>query len=257
MHLIANKGARYEGMGLLFKNTLVKNTNLSNRNSEILGIFNKINTTPVSSVIKNLIATVLPRMENLLDFIIAIQSKKLNEEYINPSGGIYRPWNPMSPLSSFDYNNININDGLDKYRELIAEFLHDTNQLIKTNNIITIGNIKLPLEYMDMIDFNNIYGICSNDPAKKYRHKSERVEAFENYVIISKKFFTMFKNKTTTLPMPDEDKKELMSILMNETTEIPREISLNENISLWNASCQKKYLKYKRKYLKLKNKMNQ
>ena len=257
MHLIANEGSTYEGMGLLFKNVLVKNTNLSNKNNEILDMFNEIDTNPFEPSIRKAISTVIPRMENLLDFIIAIQSKKLNEEYINPSEGIYRPWDPLSPLSSFDYNNININDGLDKYRELIAKFLHDTNQIIKTNNIITLGNIKLSLEYMDMIDFNTQYGVCSNDPEKKHLHKPERVTAFKNYIIISKNFFTMFKNKITTLPMLDEDKKELMCILMDDITEIPSEITLNQNILLWNASCQKKYLKYKRKYLKLKNKINQ
>jgi hypothetical protein len=258
IHLIANEGATYEGMGLLFKNVLVKNTNLSNKNSEILDMFNKIDTNPFLPDIREAISTVIPRMENLLDFIIAIQSKKLNEEYINPSGGIYRPWDSMSPLSSFDYTNINIDDGLDKYRELIAEFLHNTNRIIKTNKIIKIKNIKLPLECMDMIDFNNEYGVCLNDPTKKNRHKPKRVNDFKNYIIISKNFFTMFKNKiTTSVIIPEEDKKELMSILMNETTEIPSEITLNQNILLWNASCQKKYLKYKRKYLKLKNKINQ
>ena len=51
----------------------------------------------------------------------------------------------------------------------------------------------------------------------------------------------------------DQDNSKYYIYYQSEETEIPSEINLNQNILLWNASCQKKYLKYKYKYLHLKN----
>ena len=238
------------GMGLLFKNMIIENTNLKTINDNILKTYNTL-MPGANYQIKAAISTVLIRMNNLLDFIIAIQSRKLNEEYANPSGGIYRPYDLKLAGSSFDFTNINDDDDLDGYRELIAEFLHDTNQIIKTTNIIIVTNIHLPFEEMDMIDFNTLYGICSNTPPNV--HKPERIEAFTNYGIISEKFFLLFKTKINLSSIINKDK--IIGILMNETTERPVKRTILANVDLWQAECQRKYLKYKNKYLQLKNKL--
>ena len=238
------------------------NINATNFLKDVLPISH---TTGVSSV--------LSRLENLLDFFIAMTSGTFTHDNIKK----YIPYmNKLDP----EYNNklynfeCSTDEGYlenklfiklyNKYRECLKIFFNDLyNQFVTNSKIIKVEYNDYTLEDITLNDFNNLpdIKICNES-----RIIQSRINNTNHYIIISEKLVNMICSIETS---PDS----FISNFKNYLSRSPVIEQLYQNIAGWGATCKKatlssehvdkkpkisggsyynKYIKYKLKYLNLK-----
>lgn len=272
------------GEGLLFKINLVKNMNMKKFNKHLLDkLYRKIvvdtqDEATAISIINNMLSlsnnkiigvlSVLRRMENFLDYVISINSEMLrNSNYneinfrpvnIHTNENKYNMYNP-DVLNSSSIKNPNFYPNGKKiskedamFRELLISSLrHHLNKFEELDMInVTMKEINI-IESTEQ-EFNEWIYLC-----KDKNINFSKVENYENYKKISYIFGIFFKNKLENKISSgdlNEENLHFAEFYLRENFMEPTFITVNENITGWNAKCKKKYLKYKTKYLNLKKK---
>jgi len=198
------------------------------------------------------ITSVLPRIINIIDFIIASSSDWIME--IQPNLKSYRP--SVEPL-----NRENISDNGDYTREdfyrfqLIKELNYYIKELIN-NNYIQIKEVQFEPRVITRAEFNQIIGL--------YTNPEQNIINIQNYITISKYLHLVFKKYTEDIAQDPTKIKfvtKISQLLKYETRlfSIDSRHALQKNIEMWTGIIDprfnKKYLKYKNKYINLKNKI--
>jgi hypothetical protein len=230
------------------------------------------------------VLSVLPRITNILDFLIAISSDPIIQwQKTIISEKPYRPIFDMT--SKYDMNVINepISRGekekfgtyrykygnnddnatfrkfmliTDYYRNKLTVALNDQIKNYIKYGILSMTPKQLEPNNINLTDFNDLLGICNNS---KISQNSE--QNVEKYSYISSMFYNELlnivqsKNKSSLI---DPNEAHFFTTLHTMLTKnnLYRENPIIDNtMKLWNARCRKKYLKYKNKYLQLKNEM--
>lgn len=200
------------------------------------------------------ITSVLPRLTNLLDYFIAI----LTPSIITLSDfKCYRPIRDIANKYNMAFCDPTPNEGRsDIYRKNLLLALHD--QIIHYGRYSIINFQPLLLQPIPItIDmFNKRENICSSNHTIS-QNSSVNVA---NYTNISHLFFLSMKQKITDELSKKEDPQKI-HFLTNFNSMLPDNFKyhtdpvdmLTYNIKeLWDTDCKKKYLKYKKKYMKLK-----
>ena len=170
----------------------------------------------------------------------------------------------------------------DLYRQKLLIALNDQITNLQ-NGIITLDDIELVPSLLTMQQFNTTLAICSRLPKNPFNRISNyHIENIGNYSIISHRLYDNFITYCDTqivaisvivaTPAETERKRFLQTFRamfpsLPPAVPVPGRVylkyngaTLNDllpnNIAGWNAKCQKKYLKYKQKYLALKKKLN-
>lgn len=233
------------------------------------------------------VSSVLLRIENLLDFFIALFSERIINVYPLEQ---YRPnIRDLPDPFNFGKNTCGRNETrelihiYDFYRSQLLVFLRDYfNKFVMEYKIIAYEFRELPLTPITLEEFNNIpqVKICTFpiDPETLTLINDAHRENTQNYIEISNKligmirpmitlhtdretFFTIFKD------VPPEHRDQFITNYAKffhkfsffiKDSEIMPHTALDRIIAGWGASCQnggyhEKYIKYKLKYLNLKN----
>lgn len=201
------------------------------------------------------VLSVLKRIKNLLDYLISMNSEmlldqSLNYEHFRPVTEQSDMYNPIIINKSYIYpNRTPITKEDDIFRKNLIEILRYQLQKIRELNLINVTMINCTISGpITNHDFNNIIHLCNNKKIDDTKN-----ENYENYKKISYYLGLNFKNKLDNLSQSQLSKnnKEFVNAFnlliypaIAETVE--------QNMNGWHASCRKKYLKYKMKYLKLK-----
>jgi len=216
------------------------------------------------------ITSVLPRLSNILDYIIAVSSDWIIniQEYkcYRPSGN---PLLHQDPNNALNPNYIDDTSNLysieDYYRVKIVQALHDQIIHLQRYNYLEIKTINLPTVLITRSKFNS-------DIVKLYENFENSIINGENYFKISEKLRMTYKRKTTHLLNDSECIKDKSCfnfitnfnlILLNQTLieshDGEERHVLQTNLESWSHSRDTrfdlKYKKYKYKYLQLKNKL--
>ncbi len=232
------------------------------------------------------VSSVLVRIENLLDFFIAIYSDRIIN-YNNYDINTYKP-NFNNAFDYSAYSNPSVEhiyaDIYNEYRRLHLIFLNDYIVNFQHYNIINYELVPLNFNLVTISQFNslNFIKICS--PTGILQDKKTNTL---NYVNISGKLHNLILSIKDLYKTPQlfwnkynyiqphlfdnffDHYKQFFSkfdyLIMDfkPNTNEPNNV-LDKNIQNWNAVCKafggnkyfKKYLKYKLKYLELKNKNN-
>jgi hypothetical protein len=275
--------------GFVYKYYVIQNLDLNRIkdwiNSEIIKTYGQrghdfINIKLKESSENNTIgvSSVLPRIENLLDFLLAISSERIINKYPIEE---YRP-NIRHPPNSFDFKfntrgmkeNKEDIDIYDFYRDRLLFFFNEYyNKFMKDYKFINILTNKFPLHPITLNDFNNIYVVKICNSETKQINPLHRQNT-DNYINISNKLLEIIKpmitfhenydfwKKFNDVPLEEThvfiEKYKYFFGIFNSLIKEPviiKNPSLDNNIIGWNAKCKKKYLKYKLKYLSLKKKL--
>jgi len=252
---------------MLIKTSLVKNINMELFNEYILNETRKnlIELEKTSEEADELITkiknsemrliSILSRINNLLDFLIAINVELIiNDEIID--NNIFRP-NYIEGIERYigineiaKYSNrkdIGIEDDL--FRKHLYLFLNSYAKKFIEASLYTLEKIILEPQDISIIDFNNMLNFCN--PIRR-QISPETQEKYDKYVILSRFIYDIFTQK---LVGQDIGK-------FNRTLFESEIITLDNNLLLFHASCREEfkcdsddetYGGYKKKYLKLKN----
>lgn len=229
------------------------------------------------------VLSVLPRIQNILDYFIAIVAEPIinMKNYQN-----YRPvWtvgqefnidyvdNPALPKyygiqQSQSLNPHNFNDYLsigDFYRSKLTTALNDQIKHFIQYGILNTNEIILEPYQLTMQVFNQTVGICNREPKDSNNISMYSIQNVSAYSLIShnlhQQLITKVENEISAgIADPIRNKFFSTFNLMLIRTPIYNgpnpESLLPINIRGWNAQCyRQKYLKYKNKYLQLKNKL--
>jgi hypothetical protein len=154
------------------------------------------------------IDSVLPRMKNLLDFIIClIFSNKLDNNLIVYDLLSFRPFN-KSAKSTWNYNfnaipikkDLQIEKDLDYKRKEILEYLTLFKNDIQMSNIFSTEKVYVILSKISIKTFNQKYGIVCHKTAMCSGLKNTANNNFKNYVSISHEFFQSFVELKDKIP---------------------------------------------------------
>jgi hypothetical protein len=256
--------------GLLFKINLVENINTTDISTYILNklkfkisMHERDETKIISDMIersKDLsgnitidLLSVLPRVKNLLDYLIATNSEMLTNPDI--------PHTHFKPIAGEDmYDPTKLNDtnkypsgkqiwGVDNdYREILIEVIRYQMRSLKELGLLNVEFINLPLSEISREEFNNKIHLC-----KDGNLNADKILNYDQYKSISKTLGEMFKYQLGELIPTIED--EILKKFGENFYKIiipTNYYTVNQNMKVWDASCKKKYLKYKSKYLNLK-----
>ena len=199
---------------LLFKYGGITNLDFTNIKTEIesqifnddimLDNFNKINKDKNGKITIGVLS-VLPRITNLLDFLIAICSDKINNDVKNLNDDTikyYRPNREDDPFNYYTYaDQVNGEENkfkphYDKYRKYLLKFFADMKENLDKLNILNDYNYeKIIFKQIRMKDFNNLpdVKVCNGNEINTTRDTN-----YNNYQNISKNLFSMIKIIITT-----------------------------------------------------------
>ena len=250
--------------GTLFKNNLVKNIDMKALQNYIINqlkdniikdgadpnriielMENKSNNNTVG------VLTVLSRIKNLLDFIIAVNSEMLLSE-LSPL--YYIPIRDRNNRYNFNVKNetgiypsgqqIGKEDNV--FRDILIRELKYQNEMLKNLGLFNVNLIELDISLRRTPkEFNNRILLC-----KDRVFNQESIDNFKRYVNISQSLFNSFKQK---IYEKYNFIKYYSTLLLPSSLDSPIEMNF---IAFGEARCKKKYLKYKAKYLKLKLSIN-
>ena len=226
------------------------------------------------------VKSILPRIVNILDFIIAINSVRIIK-YEESKLEYYRPvlkqgnelnWDAMFDISSVDEYIRTKRD--DIYRKLLLEEMKSyiisfQKYMIKTlykrytPELITMKNFNLKLQMCNDMKVTEL----QKDNIALYADISDKLNTIINNEITN--FFKKHaessqkkqKQKLQEINIIEENLEEKMafyekleSILYEKSIFLDKDKMklLEKNIESWNAKCYKKYMKYKIKYLALR-----
>lgn len=235
------------------------------------------------------VMSVLPRLENLLDFFIAICSDRIIQEVGTYPIKQYRPYYNKEHPDPYNYElyseagygeNIHFMDEYDTYRKEILEFLNKCYKNFSKFCIFENEFINMELTTISKNEFNNLdlVRICSD-----HEIDVSKIDNISNYVLISKKLHEMmcpimtihenredFFNKYNYVPESKRDRfiNDYSNFItfFNKIYNYKKKPNINVNVpylenqmKIWDAKCQRKggyydkYMKYKNKYINLKN----
>jgi hypothetical protein len=224
------------------------------------------------------IRSVLSRITNYLDFIIACVNpniinfdvKNINKYKPNRRPGFENNMN----VDGYDDNIDDKLSGSTSISFLTAENILDTSHnvinLFRTNlltqlqtlikdiidlNLITYKFVNLTPERITCRELNKTHLKTCTGIDGKFSEMLE--ENIKSYITISVSLSEIIRKKLTiNTTSKAENLKQLF--INNTVRKIPEGTKYIENIfseTHWNAECKLKYLKYKKKYLQLKNKL--
>ena len=134
------------------------------------------------------LSSILPRITNLLDFIICIGSSEfIKENIIETDLYNFRPVTGYSILDKYDMNMISIlpeEPTYKTYRKNILEYLAQYRNKLESSGIKLVPCYVI-INQTDIRLFNRKYRVCGKEP--------EAETNYRNYVNISKSFFKSFK----------------------------------------------------------------
>ena len=169
------------------------------------------------------LGSVLGRMENLLDFIIAIHSNKITEYIIDVSN--INNFIPVTKRANA------IDEHQNRFRKLLLDHFKIYN--INSLNFVTKTDCYVILNETTVQEFNRNQNvrICENNDIRQ-RSKDNYI----NYVQISRYFYDFVKNFVNS--EPQDDSKEIYKDLLKSPENIKNICNtIEENIALWNATC--------------------
>ena len=173
--------SRENTFGMLYKHTPARNLVLKLNPPEGYPIDKDRNETIGLS-------SVLPRITNLLDFIICIGSSEfIKENIIETDLYNFRPVTGYSILDKYDMNMISIlpeEPTYKTYRKNILEYLAQYRNKLEDSGI-KLEPCYVIINQTDIRLFNRKYRVCGKEP--------EAETNYRNYVNISKSFFKSFK----------------------------------------------------------------
>ncbi len=229
------------------------------------------------------VMSVLPRIQNILDYFIAIVTEPIinmknyqnyrpvwtagqefNIDYVDSPAlpkyyGLQRP-ESLDPHNFDEYLSIG-----DFYRSRLTIALNDQIKHFIKYGILNTNEIILEPYQLTMQVFNQTVGICNREPKDSNNISMFSIQNVSVYSLISHNLHQQLITKVESeissgIADPVRNKFFLTFNLMLIRTPIyngPDPDSLLPiNIRGWNAQCyRQKYLKYKNKYLQLKNKL--
>lgn len=224
--------------------------------------------------------SVLPRLTNILDFIIAVLSPNLGYDLRH-----YRPITDENFKYDMTYSEPEFfepNLAEDFYRLKLLNIFNDfKNNLQKVNSyyqtriIDNIDTVRLDFVEITMRQFNTLYAICNktqnleNTRTKKGILKNTQITNFQNFAEISKIISYELYNYTRNILYYLKDNNEeytkeykIYNIINSSIILTGDNYNILENTIGFETKCPNpllyagKYLKYKKKYLELKNKLN-
>lgn len=254
------------GEGTLLKISLVDNIKMKDFSTYLIKqVRNKINSEIQNSIktdkiIKNMIIrsndftidvlSVLIRMTNLLDYLIAINSEMLNQSQFTTKS--FRPVNIYRGDDVFNmYNPTIINDELvypngkqmyledDIFRENLVSSLRHQLNMFKKLNLIDVEFFELNINLITQNDFNNRLHLCRGDTISDVD-----LINYENYKNISielgQNFYDKLKNiietETENIDKTDLEFANAYLLTFKNTITIR---TVQENMIKWGASCRK------------------
>ncbi len=204
--------------------------------------------------------SVLKRIENIIDYFIVLSSHEIIMNDKDPD--CYRPIFESS-FEKFNMDNCEPNDTKkrmveNEYRKNLMIILnHQINVFIKLN-VVEIDQIVFADEAimtMNQNEFNQYVNVCQNNIENWNQKISIYQRISEKIRVCTKDFIGLQLHNL--LSNPDTNAMHhwvsLNTVIKNESLFLP----IRANITGWNARCivndaEKKYLKYKNKYLQLK-----
>jgi hypothetical protein len=266
----------YTNSGNLAKGGLIKYEIINTL--QTIKIANSINSKVDSKYLETLkqisrnetigILSVLGRINNLLDFLICINNNNIinyDEKNIMKYHPIIENDNDeldMSKTEELDlYSHL-----FDKYKTYLLEVLQKYIINIRKFNFIKFELVDISIDKENIITksffnkYKNIPNIC-----KDHKINEESIKNINDYGKISlqlgieieqelKNKMTKYLESNKSLGLPPDNIifiKDFIELFENPL--ILKDRLLQNQILSWNARCYKKYLKYKRKYMQLKN----
>jgi hypothetical protein len=263
--------------GGLFKYSIINNLKIEYIKENINGEVKKKYLTDLEKLSDNKrtgILSFIGRIDNLLDFLICLNNKNIlnyDEKYIQKYHQIID--NILNELNMDAINKVSYNDFEDEYKKHLLFELQRLITGFKKLEIINFEQVDIKLE-KDNIVTKSFFNKYINNPkiCKDHKLNEDAIRNVNNYGIISKEFGSEINLKLNFIINKELQKKEDSSNLLPENLEkfkiasefdtlIDSTVNLEKNllnigIEKWEAKCYKKYLKYKTKYIKLKNNMN-
>jgi len=211
--------------------------------------------------------SVLKRVNNTLDFLIAfinVNITDFNESNIDK----YRPAYINKSKYNMSYSGTNDNHAsvtrpiINMYETNYNIVEHFRKNLLKEikkliENILNLDIIEHKKKILNPItidskSFNKAFKVCTGSDGQFIDSFEERMSKFEK---ISHSISDIFLSTISSKPT-NSDTETLKSIFKEFMTQKNSGLSYAELIYkfAWNAKCNQKYLKYKTKYLQLKNK---
>jgi hypothetical protein len=273
------------GNGVLLKTTLITNIDMKDFNRHIIKklgdhIYGELkDLTKTNEIIKGMqdrsnlntidLFSVLSRVGNLLDYLISINSEMLKNTtirennfrpvIINSRDDKFNMYNPMVINNSIDSTGKNISNYpngaiIRKEDDIFRKYLIDSlryqlNKFIELN-LIEVSMVELSIIQSTDLEFNDWVHLCQDKNID-----TNKIINYDTYANISRELGINFKLKLEGLIKSgtiDHNNLSFANAYLHNFLAVPRIISVEENIKGWNASCKKKYLKYKMKYLNLK-----
>jgi hypothetical protein len=208
------------------------------------------------------ITSVISRISNLLDFLICIN----NNNIINYDGKDIMKYHPI--INNNDNNELDMSkiedksiydDKSDKYKNELLLVLQKYIISLKKLSIVKFELVDISIDKENIITksffnkYKNIPNICKN-----HKVNEESRENIKRYSDISYELGINFKAELDSRIDAFYDSPDNLNF-MKEFLKlfklfVSRDKSLDIQILNWRARCYKKYLKYKKKYLQLKNK---
>jgi len=249
--------------GGLFKYEIISNLDTDSITANINSKFDKsyIESLKKISIEGTIgITSVISRISNLLDFLICIN----NNNIINYDGKNIMKYHPIINNNNDELDMSKIedksiyNDLSDKYKNELLLVLQNYIVGLKKLGLIKFELVDISIDKENIITksffnkFKNVPNICKNHIVNE-----ESRENIKRYSDISYELGINFKAELDTrieafFDSPENirfmrDFFKLFKLFVN------RDKTLDIQISNWRAKCYNKYLKYKKKYLQLKN----
>jgi len=206
------------------------------------------------------ITSVISRISNLLDFLICINNNNIinyDEKNIMKYHPIINNNNDELDMSKIEDKSI-YNDLSDKYKNELLLVLQNYIVGLKKLGLIKFELVDISIDKENIITksffnkYKNIPNICKN-----HKVNEESRENIKRYSDISYELGINFKAELDARIEAFYDSPEnlrfMKDFLKLFKLFVSRDKSLDIQILNWRARCYKKYLKYKKKYLQLKN----
>jgi hypothetical protein len=256
---------KYDIVNILNTNKLATSIN-SKIDDKYLETLKQISRNETISII-----SVLGRINNLLDFLICIN----NNNIINYDEKNIMKYHPIIDNYNNDELDMSKTEDLglysylcDKYKTYILELLQKYIINIKKFNFIKFELVDISIDKENIITkpffnkYKNIPNIC-----KDHKVNEESIKNINDYGKISlqlgieikqelKNIMTKYTESDKAFGLPPDNIifiKEFIKLF--EDPLILKDRLLENQILRWNARCYNKYLKYKKKYIQLKNKI--
>ena len=272
---------------VLIKNTLVENMNISILNEDILDktfymLINKLRMSPkktaqsIRTIIDNSLEqtidlySVLPRIMNLLNFLIAINVKFIINNEFGDNIIDFKIFRPNYQHSLEKYTEIDINEQYtypngesstnqdDVFRIYLYSFFKLRAKMFIKANLYTLDEIILEPIISDIDSFNCMLNFCENNNITENTRNN-----YDNYILFSNNIFDILSIKINKCLEENTLLSEEELIMLSEFKALFSERQYSWTVEedlqgFKNASCKMsgagKYLYFKNKYLYLKNK---